>query len=401
MNLSSDYNDYCGYMEKILFISQRIPYPPNKGCKIRSFHEVKFFAQNYKIDLITFIDDKNDYQYTGRLKQLCDNLYTFPLNKWISLFKGILFLLIGKSASEGYYFSFKVKRLVSQLVNTFKYKFIFCYSSQTAQYALASNTVKIMDFCDVDSEKFLQYSRKCPFPLKIFYKLESKRLSKYENKIYSLFDKSIFITPAEAAIFKKNRALPKIYTIGNGLDYNYFKPIKAEKKNALVFTGDMSYYANIDGVYWFCKKVFPGVVKKIPDIKLYIVGRNPTKTIKNLENTNVIVTGEVPDVRPYLARAKMAVIPLRIARGLQNKVFEAMAMAIPVIISEDLFYPLTNIGRDNIFIYRNKKSLIRIIVESINNDALLEKRGKHHRKYVVNNLNWNSIIEQSPIWSDL
>ena len=390
-------------MKKILFISQRIPYPPDKGCKIRSYHEVKFFAQNYKIDIVTFIDDKNDYQYTEHLKQYCENLHTFSINKWKCLFKGLVYLLTGKSLSEGYYFSRKAKALVSQLEKKNKYKFIFCFSSQIAQYALSSDTniVKIMDFCDVDSDKFLQYSKKSPFPLNLFYKLESIRLSKYENKIYSLFDRSIFITRAEANIFMKNRKLSKIYTIGNGLDYTYFEPIKTKKENALVFTGDMGYYANTDGIYWFCKKVFPEIVKKIPDIKFYIVGRNPTRTIKHLENKNVIVTGTVSDVRPYLARAKMAVIPLRIARGLQNKILEAMAMAIPVVISEDLFSSLTNISRNNIFIYKNKETLIKIIIESIDNNALLEKRGKLHRNYIVKNLNWNSIFEKSPIWSDL
>jgi sugar transferase (PEP-CTERM/EpsH1 system associated) len=315
-------------------------------------------------------------------------------------------MLMGKSYSEGYYYFRKVRSLVERLTETNKYKFIFCFSSQIAKYALYSkkDIIRIMDFCDVDSDKFLQYSKMKSFPLNLIYKWESKRLAEHDNRISLLFNSSIFITPVEAKIFRTlsgDKTKSKIYVIGNGVDFNYFKPIETEKENSLVFTGEMNYYANVDGVQWFCEEVFPEIVKKIPDIKFYIVGRNPTKIVRKLASNNVIVTGAVNDVRPYIAKAKMAVIPLRIARGVQNKILEAMAMAIPVVIPENLFSTLDNISKDDVFVYKNREALVNIIIESINNNSLLKSRGMGHRKYVMDNLNWDTIFEKSTIWADL
>lgn len=388
-------------MERILFISQKIPYPPNKGCKIRSYNEILFLHDRYEIDMVTLYDGREEIQYIRKLTKYCGYLHYFHINKFFSFIKGLFFLLIGKSFSEGYYHSKKVKKLIHKLVKGSNYKFVFCFSSRVAQYVMNLNVYRIMDFCDVDSDKFSQYSLKSFFPMNFFYKLESKRLSEFEIKIYKKFNNSIFATQKECERFGRGAPGTKIHVMGNGVDLRYFNPQKVKKENSLIFTGDMSYYANVEGVIWFCKEIFPTILKVVPDLKFYIVGRDPTKEVRNLENNNVTVTGAVSDIRNFIAKSKMAVIPLRTARGIQNMVLEAMAMAVPVVISESLYSSLENIEKDDILIYNSSESLIEIITSLIDRPILLQKRGNKHRQYAVDNLNWNSVFENSSVWNGL
>ena len=226
----------------------------------------------------------------------------------------------------------------------------------------------IMDFVDVDSDKWAQYSKYARFPMSWIYALEGRRLADYERNVAENFDHSIFVTEAEGKIFKgKNPHIQNISVISNGVDLDYFSPNYLHQESTIdqrpsanergsstinqhpatinqppapdqppetsnqqpviVFTGAMDYFANIDGVVWFTKEILPLIKKEIPEIQFYIVGSNPTKEVLSLSSNNgVTVTGYVPDTREYLNKATVVVVPLRIARGIQNKILEAMAM---------------------------------------------------------------------------
>lgn len=379
-------------MKRILFLAHRIPYPPNKGDKIRSFHEMQALSTEYEIDLITFVDSKSDLVYRNNLSNLCNDIYIYYLNKIIGLAWALIFFILGKSLSEGYYFNLWVFFRVRSLIKRKNYEVIFCYSAQVAQYVLKLNNKKrIMDYVDVDSDKWLQYSRQKKFPLNILYKIESRRLLKYEKKISKRFSLSIFSTDTERNIFEKHSSNENITVINNGVDSEYFYPIDAKKENALVFVGAMDYFPNIDAVTWFTHNVFLDLVKKIPDLIFYIVGSYPTREIKELSklSKNIIITDFVNDVRPYLAKAKFAVMPIRIARGIQNKILEAMAMTIPVIINEKLYNSLSNLNRKDIFIYKDAEELSQIIINNIDDNERLSQIGNKLRKYVIKNYCWD------------
>jgi len=333
-------------MEKrILYIAHRIPYPPNKGDKIRSYHELEYLSRHYTVDLVTFIDDPFDRKYIPNLKKYTASAQVYSIYKPWAILKGMAFLLVGKSLSQGWYASARVQRYIDKLLDRHSYAFAVCFSSQVGQFLMNRQVTKIIDFCDADSDKFRQYSENSTFPHRQLYWLEWKRLKKWEHQVYQAFDHSLIVTQAEAHLFSEGKKLPKLHVMTNGMDTHFFSPLALPKEKYLVFSGDMAYQANIDGAVWFCHGVLPLILKKEPDFKFYIVGRNPGPELVKLGNKNpaIILTGTVKDIRPYLARSLGAVVPLRIARGIQNKVLEAMAMGIPVLIPRILLISLDGV----------------------------------------------------------
>lgn len=382
-------------MKRILYVSHRFPYPPDKGDKIRSFNEVKYLSKNNLLDIVTFVDNSKDYEYEEHLKKYCNELYIFPIRRLFFMFKAAFHFLFGKTLSEGYYFSRKVQKKVKELLFSNNYDLVFCYSSQIAQFIVDKNIPKLIDFCDVDSLKWKQYGERKIFPVNVILKIEGERLSRREKEIYNQFNLSLFSTSTEVKFFN----LPKnnhIYVLPNGVDYEYFKPQTITKENRLIFFGTMDYFANVDGVVWFSKSVFPKIITKHAEIKFYIVGRNPDPQLVELsnDNKNIIVTGYVKDMRPYIAQSKLAVVPLRIARGIQNKILEAMAMEIPVVIPRDIFNTFENLVENDVLVYDDEQSMADLIMNTVNNDPLLKKMGKNLRKYVMVNHDWNMIFSK-------
>jgi sugar transferase (PEP-CTERM/EpsH1 system associated) len=321
----------------------------------------------------------------------CQQIYVYQLNTIFSILKAAFYFILGKSLSEGYYYSGKIKKKLKELVLKNGYKMAFCYSSQTAQFIIDEELFKTIDFCDVDSFKWKQYSEKKSFPLNIIYNLESRRLSKREKKIYESFNLSLFSTEHERKIFTEKENPQKIYILSNGVDSEYFKRTDKKKKNQLIFVGAMDYYANIEGVLWFANTVFPEILKSRPDLKFYIVGSNPDHRIKKLsvDNKNIVVTGFVNDIRPYLAQSKLAIIPLRIARGIQNKILEAMSIEVPVVIPRAIFNTFEKLDEDIVLVFDNEQSLSKIILDHLDKNLLLEQMGKSLRSYVLKYHNWD------------
>ncbi|MDD5579529.1 MAG: TIGR03087 family PEP-CTERM/XrtA system glycosyltransferase [Methylobacter sp.] len=327
-------------MKDLLFLAHRIPYPPNKGDKIRSYHFLKHLTSTYKIHLGTFIDDVNDWQYTKTLDSICSETFYVELNPLLAKVKSLQGLLTNEALSLPYYRNQAMQDWVDNTVKKHCIKKVLIFSSVMAQFINESHNVDmIADFVDVDSEKWQQYADKKQGLAKWIYRREARYLFNYEKKVAEKSKVSFFVSEQEAALFK--RLAPeldeKIAYISNGVDTHHFSPDHlfdspySDNKDVLVFTGAMDYWANIDAVTWFGKSVFPHL-KKYPQTKFYIVGSKPSKEVLELaSNKNIIVTGAVDDVRPYVAHARLVIAPLRIARGIQNKVLEAMAMAKYVV----------------------------------------------------------------------
>jgi len=259
-----------------------------------------------------------------------------------------------------------------------------------------------MDFVDVDSDKWAQYARYASFPKSWIYKLESKRLSKYERKVAEYFQHSIFVTDSEVKIFKnKNPHIKNVTAIPNGVDLDYFSPkygqhpAPSNQQPVLVFTGAMDYFANIDGVVWFTKEILPLIKKEIPEIRFYIVGSNPTKEVLLLSSNNgVTVTGYVTDTREYLGKATVVVVPLRIARGIQNKILEAMAMGIPVVATPQAFEGIeAQPGRDLIF-GENPEKIAEGVIKLTREAFLRKSLGDNARRVIENNYCWTKNLER-------
>jgi len=394
-------------VKKILFLAHRIPYPPNKGDKIRSFHEVKFLSNLGDIYLGALVDNKSDWQYAKELNKWCKELLLVPLNPRRKKLSSLRGMLTRTPMSVHYFYDRSLQKFTDDLLASNTFDVIFCFSSPMAEYifrcdSLASHKTSespllIMDFCDVDSQKWKEYAQVSRWPLAKLYEQEASLLAKYERKVAEFFDFSIFISSKEKKLFEQtNPGLDShILTIGNGVDLEYFRPSKdhpgTEATPCLLFTGAMDYYANVDGICWFKKEVWPIIKKEFPNTIFYIVGANPASEIKKMHNgSDIIVTGYVEDIRPFYQKATVCVIPLRIARGIQNKVLEAMAMAKPVVCTPVAFEGIeAKPGEDLITAFSPKEFAISV-TELLKNAQKRKRLAFNARECIKRHYHWET-----------
>ena len=385
-------------MRKILFLSHRIPYPPNKGDKIRSYHLLEHLAKQHQLYLGAFIDHDDDWKYVDKLENICKLTYFSKLKPLQSKIKSFLGLVKNEPLTLPYYYSREMQRWIDDVINAENITTVFVFSSAMAQYVFNSrykSLVKIIDFVDVDSDKWNQYAEKQSWPMSWIYKRESRYLQNYEKAIAADFDLSYFVSKNEAELFQniapENKNKIKYYNNGVNADYfspdiKYSNPYEGSEK-IIIFTGAMDYWANIDAVVWFAGEIFPEVLNKIPAAKFYIVGSNPSLEVKNLAGDSVKVTGTVADIRPYVANAKLVVAPLRIARGVQNKVLEAMAMAKPVLVTTQGYEGIEGFpkfaGKVN-----DVPSLMSAYCIDMLNGKFEYNIGIENRRFVIENYNW-------------
>jgi sugar transferase (PEP-CTERM/EpsH1 system associated) len=329
-------------MEGLLFLAHRIPFPPNKGDKIRSFHLLRHLSARFEIHLGAFVDDPDDWQYQDALKPYCASIKLLPLNPRRAKLASLAGLLTGEALTLPYYRSGELKRWAAELAATGKVTHGLAFSSAMAQFMPAGLARRVLDMVDVDSDKWTQYASTQRWPLSWMYAREGRKLAEWEARVAQDFDATLLVSHAEAALLKQRvpQARHKIGAFENGVDADYFSPARDYPNpyptdvRGIVFTGAMDYWPNMDAVTWFAERIFPAVRDAVPGAQFTIVGSRPTEAVMALmRQPGVVVTGGVPDVRPWLAHAACAVAPLRIARGVQNKVLEAMAMARPVIAS--------------------------------------------------------------------
>ncbi|OOG21964.1 sugar transferase [Thioalkalivibrio denitrificans] len=328
-------------MKDLLYLVHRIPFPPNKGDKIRSFNLLKHLAGRFRVHLGSFVDDPHDWRYQDEVAAYCESLCLLPLNPRRARLRSVAGLLSGVPLTVPYYADRRMALWVSETLER-GVDHALVFSAAMAQYLPREQEQlhTVIDFCDVDSDKWRQYAQGHRFPMNWVYRREARTLLGFERRLASACDASVFVSEQEAKLFRElaPESSARVHAIDNGVDTDYFSPERdypdpyKGKGAALVFTGAMDYWANVDAVTWFAKEVFPRVRAARSDARFVIVGARPTPEVRRLEEQpGVHVTGAVQDVRPYLAHARAAVAPLRIARGVQNKVLEAMAMGRPVV----------------------------------------------------------------------
>lgn len=332
-------------MRELLFLAHRIPYPPNKGDKIRSYHVLRYLSRHCRVHLGCFIDDGADRQHIGKVEALCASTCFIERGPRAARLRSLSGLLTGEPLSLPYYRDARLRQWVARLLGRPAVRHALAFSGPMAQYlrAPAAGALrKVIDFVDLDSEKWAEYAASRPWPLSPLYRREARRLLDYERAVATEFDAATFVSQAEADLFGRRapQARQRAGVFGNGVDAAYFSPRDSHANPypgsgpVLVFTGAMDYWPNIEAVQWFARRVLPSLRMQFPALRFYIVGARPAAPVTALARLpGVCVTGAVPDTRPYLAHAALALAPLRIARGVQNKVLEAMAMQTPVLAS--------------------------------------------------------------------
>ncbi len=331
---------------EILFLSHRMPWPPNRGDKIRSHHILKYLARLAPVHAATFAEDAEDRAQEKYLSAIAATHCLVARNKPL-LLAGMEAVLKGQPVSIAAFRHNAIESYIRPLLTAGRIGAIVVFSGQMAQYVPDdfAGTV-IMDFVDVDSAKFESYAATSHGPMRWVLAREGRHLSAYEAAMARRADVSLFVSEAEAALFRKRSGLgeDKVRSLANGIDTVFYDPAHvfpnpalADRPGpALVFTGQMDYPPNIDAVIFFSRQVMPRILETHKDAVFAVVGRNPSDRVTALDGKNAtMVMGSVDDVRGWIQAADIVVAPLRIARGVQNKVLEAMAMARPVMASPE------------------------------------------------------------------
>jgi sugar transferase (PEP-CTERM/EpsH1 system associated) len=344
---------------EILFLAHRIPYPPDRGDKIRSWHVLRHLGRHAKVHLACFADDPADAAHLPALRDAMGDalgdtcVATIGSSKllWMAKAWGQRLTINEAAMSSG-----EIRAFVTRNLSERPIAGVYAFSVQMARYVPVDlKPPFVMDFVDFDSAKYADYARTSGPAGRLVYSREARKMFALEKATAARADVSLFVSEAEAALFRAEAKLPRadIRALSNGIDLDFynpeaaFPPIEAPGAPFVAFTGQMDYRPNIEAVRAFARNVLPAI-RKLHDARFAIVGRRPDASVRELDGKDgVIVTGEVPDVRPWLAGASVVVAPLQIARGIQNKVLEAMAMARPVVASSGAFEGIDAVpGRD-------------------------------------------------------
>ena len=332
-------------MQSILFLCHRLPWPPDKGDKIRSYRILRRLAEHYRVYLGTFIDDPADWRYLPEVEAVCAGVCVRPLQPWRARWRALGSLVRGEALTVGAYRDRAMRDWVERVLADQKPALAVCFSSGVAHFVMGHAELhRVMDFVDVDSDKWGQYAQAHGGLAGMIYRREAQCLAKWERAVAGRFDASVFVSEPEAGFFRKQvpAAAGKVHGIPNGVDASYWDPQHEHStpypsgERAIVFVGAMDYRANVDAVEWFAQAAWPRIFGQCPEARFYIVGRKPTAAVRALAGVpGVVVTGGVEDVRSYVAHAHAVAAPLRIARGIQNKVLEALAMEKVVLATPE------------------------------------------------------------------
>lgn len=327
-------------MAKILFLAHRVPFPPNKGDKIRAFHELAHLARHHDIWLGAGADDPADLAHLAEARRRFRGAYFGLPGRAQTAFNLARAALDGTPLSVARFYHPGLMRWCAGILRDVRPDLVFVFSSAAAQFVpgrLPRGTKLIADFVDADAEKWRAYAETSPVPQRWLYGSEFRRLVRYEAKVAAAAAAGVFVSQTERDLFAGfvPQAAPRLSVVPNGVDTDFFSPdpqFGTVRVDSIVFSGTMDYKPNIDAVTWFARDLLPLVRRRVPGAYLRIVGAKPSGAVLALAKLEgVEVTGSVPDMRPYLQQAGVIVAPLRIARGIQNKVLEGMAMARPVV----------------------------------------------------------------------
>jgi sugar transferase (PEP-CTERM/EpsH1 system associated) len=381
---------------KVLFLAHRIPYPPDKGDKIRAFHFLEHLAAKHEVWLGAVADDPTDMQYVAPLRALCADVCVAPLGPVRRLLNMVFGLFLGLPLSVARFRDPSLEAWTARVLAQVQPDIIFVYSSALAQYLtgrVKPGTRVVVDFVDADAEKWRAYAAESKPPMRWVYAREFRRLVAYERGVLASANKGILISETERRL--QSGFIPegeaKLTVVPNGVNTDFFRLDDAEPQGRnIVLCGRMDYRPNVDAAQWFVEAILPDVQRQCPDAVFQIVGAAPTAEVLALSKApGVEVTGSVPDVRPYLAQAAVVVAPLRIARGIQNKVLEGLSAGRPVVATPNAVDGISaQAGRD-ILVAADAASFATAVADVLQGRAPSDLAA-NGRRHVVEHYQWSA-----------
>ncbi len=375
---------------KLLVILPRIPYPLEKGDKLRAYNHVKYLSKNNDIHLVCLNDSKvNKQDAFQALQPYVQSVNFIDLSFLCRMLNLLRSFISGKPLQVGYFYSRKAHRKIKRIIRESSPDHIFCQLVRTAEYARYENIPKTLDYQDVFSKGVQRRITTSAWYLKPFLRLEYKRLLAYENMIFDYFNNKVIISKPDRELIPHPEK-EKIAVIINGVDTDFFQPMPMEKKYDLVFTGNMAYPPNVNAVEYIAHKLLPLLKKRKPSIRILIAGATPDKRVRAVASKNIHVSGWVDDIRESYAAARIFIAPMQIGTGLQNKLLEAMAMKIPSITSSLANKALEARPDEDILIGDLPGSYVDHILRLLDDPDYAARIAENGYLFVHRNYNWES-----------
>ena len=384
---------------KLLYLVHRMPYPPDKGDRIRNFQILRWLAERASVHLLCLADETIDDASVRILETLADRVGVVRLPARWRWARAAWSVGRGRTATEGAFDSAPFRELLRRWTSETRYDVVLASASSMVPYFRIkelSNVPKVVDFVDVDSQKWLDYAQTVRGPRAWLYRTEGHRLQRLERDATTRVRAALLVSEAETNLFRLTCDAPNVYTISNGVDLQYFRPNEQAVDNGrtCVFVGALDYRPNVDGACWFCRNVWPEIYRARAGARLLLVGRRPVPEVRRLAAVpGVELVGQVPDVRPYLERATMVVVPLRLARGIQNKVLEAMAMGKAAVGSPQSLAGLPARGTVPVLSAATPSQWVELVIRLMDDPALRRRLGCDGRRYVEEAHCWDRSLE--------
>jgi sugar transferase (PEP-CTERM/EpsH1 system associated) len=386
-------------MADLLFLAHRLPYPPEKGDKIRSWHILRHLAERHRVHLGCFYDNSADKRHIAELEKICASVMCLPIHPLLRRFKSLGALRSGEAMSIAYFRDVRLMRWIAETFARRQPSEAFVFGSAMAPYLDGYRfATRVIDMVDVDSEKWHQYADKRSWPVKAIYRREAQKLRQVEIAAARNFDYTLFASGPEASLFLKRtgRSASRVLAMRNGVDHNFFDPAQAganpypRGRKSIVFTGAMDHWPNVEAARWFVTDVMTALRHRFPCFDFWIVGEHPAASLRRLARGDVHVIGRVPDIRPYIAHADAVVAPLQIARGIQNKVLEAMAMGKPVVATPAALEGLDLKIGDEVLAASNAQQFANAIAKLFSGE--MAELGARARRRIVADYGWGAAL---------
>ncbi len=381
---------------KLLYLVHRLPYPPDKGDRIRAFHVLRFLADRAEVHLACLADEPVGSDVLPALREHAARVAIVPIGRWARWSQGLLSLARGRTATEGAFRRAGLRQIIRQWTSETRYAGVLASASSMTPYLRTpelEDVPAVVDLVDVDSQKWFDFAAASWGVKRWLYRLEGRRLRGLERGLPGWARAVTLVSEAEARLYRQFCAPGRVEAVGNGVNLEYFRPGSEATEPSCVFVGALDYHPNVEGVNWFCREVWPGVRAAQPRAKLLLVGRRPAPKVRwTARLPGVELVGQVPDVRPYLARAAVAVVPLRIARGVQNKVLEALAMAKAVIASPECLKGLHARPGVHLRAASTPSEWRRVVLELLRSLSLRQALGAAGRRFVEQHHRWDTCL---------
>jgi sugar transferase (PEP-CTERM/EpsH1 system associated) len=381
----------------VLYLVHRLPFPPDKGDRIRAFHILRYLARRARVHLACLADEPVAPEAVEALRAYCARVAVVRLGKWSRWRRALASLALGGTVTEGMFRAPALQTLLEGWARTTPFQVALASASSMVPYLRRPglrDVPAVIDLVDVDSQKWFDYAAAGAGPKAWLYRLEGRRLRRLEQSLPAWARAVTLVSEAEADVCRRFCTGGDIQAVLNGVDLEYFRAMPQALGQTCVFVGALDYRPNVDAACWFCREVWPAIRQRRPEARVQLVGRRPAPAVCRLaEIPGVEVVGQVPDVRPHLAGAAVAVVPLRIARGMQNKVLEALATARATVVSPQALEGLQARPGVDLLSATTPQAWVEAVVGLLDDPVRRRCLGESGRRYVEHYHCWEDCLD--------